>query len=495
MRDTAMRGRSAAFDRTWMVPAIGLLIIAWLSTVLGPQMLLSSLIAVFALSIITARPHWGVCIILTMLMVQYGSRRYERTGWASLLSVLPGGEGLLTINNVLGLFLAVLLVYHVYRDGDWSFLRNRQLQLVVMITVLLITSALVNGVDYKEQAAIGLRVTGQDPMRVLVSRALFLLLFIAFVREKSEFGTIVAVFVVLALITAWSGSQAAISGTADAPQAADYRAGGLGVLIETAGNPNRLAMVATLALIFLWEFGQGRDLRRWGWVVTAAILLLVISVFLSASRGGLVGLVVAGAMLFVSRRASASRILYGLAMLAVAAALIGQLVPQANLERLSNIPGINANMEGAGSGSIERRAYTYGVGLRIWSTAPLLGVGLDNWAYTRFVTDPAHSPAAPHNSYMKVAAEGGALTLISYLMVFGLTIRTLGELERSPAVTAQAVDDKMYWMIRATRICLVTFLVFSLFADLWDLIFFYFLIGLGAALIQRYTPTLRGVPA
>ena len=57
-------------------------------------------------------------------MVQYGSRRYEREGVASLASLLPDGSGLLTVNNLLGLFLALLLVYHLYRDSDWSFLRS-----------------------------------------------------------------------------------------------------------------------------------------------------------------------------------------------------------------------------------------------------------------------------------------------------------------------------------------------------------------------------------
>ena len=40
----------------------------------------------------------------------------------------------------------------------------------------------------------------------------------------------------------------------------------------------------------------------------------------------------------------------------------------------------------------------------------------------------------------------------------------------------------------ATRICLIALLVFSIFADLWDLVFTYFLVGVAAVLIQRYRP-------
>ena len=48
MRDTVMRGRSAGFDRTWMLPAIGLLVAACLSTMVGPQFLLTGMIALVA---------------------------------------------------------------------------------------------------------------------------------------------------------------------------------------------------------------------------------------------------------------------------------------------------------------------------------------------------------------------------------------------------------------------------------------------------------------
>ena len=46
-------------------------------------------------------------------MVQYGSRRYEREGVAGSCRPAAEGSGLLTINNLLGLFLALLLVYQL----------------------------------------------------------------------------------------------------------------------------------------------------------------------------------------------------------------------------------------------------------------------------------------------------------------------------------------------------------------------------------------------
>ena len=86
--------------------------------------------------------------------------------------------------------------------------------------------------------------SAQDPTRLLISRALFLVLFVFFVRRPKDLRLLVAVFVALALMTAWSGSQASIIG-GGRPEIADYRAGGIEVLIESTQNPNRLALICT----------------------------------------------------------------------------------------------------------------------------------------------------------------------------------------------------------------------------------------------------------
>lgn len=487
MANTALRSRSSELGPlTWLLPAAGVLVALAAAVTLGPQGMIGALIATVAVMVVGVRPHWGVAIIMTLLMVQYGSRRYEREGLAGYIEALiPAGTGLLTINNVLGILLLLMLVYHVYRDGDWSFLRNRQLQFVALLTLALLVSGTWNAVDYAEQAELGLRIRGQDPMRLMISRGLFLMLFVFFVRGPREIRLIAGIFVVLALVTAWSGSSAAITGGARS-EVAEYRGGGMAVLLEAAQNPNRLAMFATLGLIFIWEYLEGNPLMRYRWVAFAGALLMVVTVFLSASRGGIVGLAVASALLFVRRRQGARSLVYGAAAVVVGAMLISQVVPPESLERITNLPGVTGSADLEGSGSIERRQYTYGIGLRIWSEAPLLGVGLGNWSYKRFLIDPVRSAAAPHNAYLKVLAEGGVVTLLLYLGLFYVTLRQLNAIIHHPGAAAWARGEGVEWMIHATRISILTFLVFSLFADLFDLIFFYLLIGLAASLIRRY---------
>jgi hypothetical protein len=403
--------------------------------------------------------------------------------------MVPRGSGLLTLNNVLGIFLLLVLVYRIYRDSDWSFLRSRQVRLVLYITLALVASNLWNDVNYLEQADLGLRVRGQDPMRLMGSRALFLLLFVAFVREPKDFRMMVGLFVVLALATAWSGTSAAMTG-AGRQEIAEYRAGGLAVLLSASQNPNRLALFCTLAIIFIWEYGLIHRVRRW--LSAAAIGLLVLTVFLSASRGGVVGLLFAAALLFVRRREGARGLVYGGVALMIGSMLISQVVPPETFERLTNVPGITQDSEsGEGGGSIRRRVYTYGVAVDVWTQAPILGVGLGNWKFIRFKTDPLFSAASPHNAYLKALAEGGVVTLGLYLMLFFVTVRGLSQILENRAVMQRVERDGMAWVISATRVCFLSFMVFSLFADLWELVFFYLLVGLGGALLMRYgDPTM-----
>jgi O-antigen ligase len=251
-----------------------------------------------------------------------------------------------------------------------------------------------------------------------------------------------------------------------------------------------LALISTLGLIFAWEHGQSRQRPGLVWLNNAAVVFLAVTVVLTASRGGALGLAVASMMMFLRRRGVGRRIIYGSIVALVAGVLIYELVPQTALDRLSNIPGVSEDAEAEGGGSLERRGYTYGVAYTIWSESPIIGVGLGNWEFMRFTLDPLHSAAVPHNSLVLAVSEGGIIVAALYLILFITSLRRLGELERDPEVVARARSDGIFWLIRATRVALIAFLVFSMFGDLWELIFFYFLFGLAGALIARYAEFL-----
>lgn len=491
MPSSTMRESAAtAVERIPWWPLFGLLALAAVSSLLGPEVFFAALVGFTAVTSVVARPQLGVAIILFMLMVQYGARGTERQGvGGGLSSLVPTGVGLLSVNNVLGLFLAGLLFYRLSGSRDWSFLKTPTIRLLLAVTAVLVLSALVSGITVADQMSVGVvSTTAEDPSRMLASRALFVVLFAFFMEKPRDLLMIVGLFVVLSVITAWSGSMAGLSGEGRT-QTATWRAGGTAVLIESSQNPNRLGMIATLALVYIWEYSEGFRRRTWRWVALAVVLMLIVTVFLTASRGGLIGLVFAGIMLFVRRSGGSGRWLYGLVAIAVAAGLVSEIVPPEALNRITNIPGISSQEDtnSVGRGSIERREYTYGVGLQIWEKAPLIGVGPGNWSYVRFLTDPVRSVAAAHSSYLQALAEGGVISLILFLLMFYVTMRDIVRCERDPGIMERARREGLDWVVVATRINLAAFLVFSLFSDLWDLIFSYFILAIAAVLIQRYT--------
>jgi O-antigen ligase len=480
-----MNGRTwpVALERTIVWQATALLLVAAAVVGLGSEYFFLVLGVASGLLVVTWRPHWGVATLLITFLIQYGVRP-RRGGDIWAFVQLPRGTGLVTLNNLLGLFLGLLLAYRIYRTGDWSFLRSRQVQVVALITAVLALSALINPLDLEALAAAGLRVPTYNPVRLVISRFLFLVLFVAFVRGPREVRLMVGIFLTLSLAAALGGIAQALTGGIWKARVAEYRAGGPAVLLAGAINPNRLAMLSTLAMIFVWEYSRVMKLS-WTWIPYAGVLILSVTVFLTASRGGVLGLAAAWVLLIVRQRRLGGRWLRSLVMAAIALALAVETVPTANWERLTSLPGFVEGGE-EGGGSIQRRQYAITVALRVAAQHPLLGIGLGNWEYVRFHTDPSRSTAPPHNSFVLTIAEAGLPCLLLYLGLFWLTIRELAQIERSPERMALADDQRLGWIVRSIRVCLGAFLVFSLFADLWELAYFYFLFGLAAVLIRRY---------
>ncbi len=118
----------------------------------------------------------------------------------------------------------------------------------------------------------------------------------------------------------------------------------------------------------------------------------------------------------------------------------------------------------------------------------MFGIGVGNWEKERFVRDPVHSITVPHNSYMLALVENGVFGLALYMTVFWVTLRQLAALERDPDAMQRVRDDGLDWLVRGTRLALLLFMVFSLFADLWETITLYLLLGTAGVLLRRYLP-------
>ncbi len=202
------------------------------------------------------------------------------------------------------------------------------------------------------------------------------------------------------------------------------------------GNPNNLAAVELPALAFVAFLlvASRRPLERWILLWCGAILIATL--FLTESRGGLVGLAAMAAVALLFSGSLRPRAVALILVVGVGAVVyFGAIAPQAARERVTDYS----------SASSTGRADLWNVALEISGDHPILGVGADNF------TDAAQGylsrdlnvrrpdffldrPQPVHNTYLSVLAELGAvgLTLVLVLLAgaIGVAVRSVRLLAR-----------------------------------------------------------------
>jgi len=161
--------------------------------------------------------------------------------------------------------------------------------------------------------------------------------------------------------------------------------------------------------------------------------------------------------------------------------VVFQFVPEKSLDRITNLPGTEAGETGEGSNSSENRAYTWHLSIDLFQHNPILGVGMGNWQLFRFLNDPAHAAGSPHSSYLLALVEGGLVGLSGFLGLFWFTwinFRFAGRyiLHRESALSS------LRWILRSAIASFYVLVFFSLFADLWQLVILFWLVGLSIVL-------------
>lgn len=174
----------------------------------------------------------------------------------------------------------------------------------------------------------------------------------------------------------------------------------------------------------------GRD-PRMRWVSGGASALMLFALYLSDSRGALLGLVAALVVLAAVgwriERRTIIALLIGAPLVAVA--WFTHIIPTRIEEKLLtqfrvNDVSLNVQLNDANYSTIERLAH-WVAGLRMFQAHPLLGVGAGNYsaAYPMYkVPGWDESLTHAHNYYINVAAETGALGLLAFLAVVGVAI-------------------------------------------------------------------------
>jgi hypothetical protein len=201
-------------------------------------------------------------------------------------------------------------------------------------------------------------------------------------------------------------------------------------------EPNYLAanLLLVIPLAFAIASYQPSRVRRMAW--TGAGMLLIVSLVLTASRGGFVGLLVAG-MVFAYRRIGVA------GALGIAALLVLAILPTDLGER--TLATVEKNADAPAGLEASTRAHTalFWGGVRMMLDSPVLGVGPQRFRdYSRQYSGLDVSYVA-HNTYLELGAEAGLPVLGLFVLLVAISVIRLGRLVRhhagrSPAQAAWA---------------------------------------------------------
>ena len=246
-----------------------------------------------------------------------------------------------------------------------------------------------------------------------------------------------------------------------------------GVLGGMYSNPNDLAFAIVLSLPFCLAFlltARGA-LRKILWAIS--MLIMSVALFLTASRGGFVTLVVAGAFCLWHFGVRGRR-LYLLFIAAAGMTLLLMVAGNRLRDRFFAISGedIQGKMEQSAYGSFEERQELMKIAVRGIVHYPILGLGMHNFPnYSGKWRDV-------HVAYLQIAVEGGIPILILYLMFFWRGFANLRFLRK-----IHDLDPEMKLLVAALHSSLVGFVVGACFAPEAYQFFPYFTVGYTSVLV------------
>jgi O-antigen ligase len=436
---------------------------------LEPVLAVAAVVALALVPVVLAVPIVGIVLLVFMSFLE------EYAGMTGTLSVTK----LLGALLVAGWFAAVATGSH---GAEGKALLRREPFLVAAL------------VAFTAWAAMSL-VWAQAPADTQTSVQRYALNFMLFpvallaIRAPRHVLWIVTAFAAGAFAAVLLGLQA---GTLDG----EGRLAGAGI------NPNQLGSYLVVTIVFLATFGVG---RVWSGPARAAALtgavLAALAVFLTLSRGALVGLAVA--LLVAPIVAGAGR-RAGVLVLTLAAILgtlawFGAVAPPDHVERVTN-PDRDG---GAGRTDLWR------VGWRMVEDRPVQGVGAGNYpvASIDYLLRPGATEndsqivdeqKVAHNIYLTVLSELGIVGMALFAVIVGLCLRSA--LRAARAFGARG-DPAMELASRALFISIVSLLAVGFFSSALYVKQFWILLAAAPALHalaerdRRSTSERPGAPA
>lgn len=389
--------------------------------------------------------------------------------------------GVLTVNNLIGMVLLGLLVARIIETRDFSFLRLKQIRILMLIGVLLLIGTYVAQWQFPLlEASVGKTRVLDKTARYghdFMNRLIFLVFFCAFVQSRRD----VKLMFVIFMLALYAAVPSALYNWMTGQLLRGFRAASS---VTAGSNPNRLGMICLMEMALFWYWARLRpNVLRQG-IAMAAMMGCVLVLMATGSRSGILGLGLLGILLQTGPRQHRVPPPQIAMMALVGVVAVGSLVPREAWERMIRF---NAEKGEVGASSTRMREETLERAWEIAGDYPLFGVGLGNFREVsrQIYFDDYYRP--PHNSYLWALSEGGVFVLAAYGLLFWVTWKDLRHI-RSVAHR----DPEIEVWASAMRVVFLLFFFYSGFADLWVNPICYVLLGL-VATTRRYVDTLPEV--
>lgn len=255
-----------------------------------------------------------------------------------------------------------------------------------------------------------------------------------------------------------------------------------GALSGMYQNPNDFALIIdlTLPLCLALALTTRSYWKKLAW--TIAMLAMIYALFLTASRGGLIALVVA-ALVCLWQFGIKSRRFYLILLVPVAVLVIslyGGNAVRNRFEQTNLDTATQQRSTEASSSALERKELLIR-SLRVTAEHPLLGVGPGNFEIISGMW------RVTHNSYTQVSAEGGIPAFLFYVLIFWCAIVNLRKVRKYS-------NKRVRLFSLALEASLVAYLVGSFFASVAYYAFPYCLAaytGVLRIIVQRHKRASR----
>jgi len=435
------------------LPVIGAGTVA--GTLLGKEVIVTAAwIALAVVGVLFVRPVIGVAVMTVAFLL---------AAYPTLFQAL----GVLTLNNLLGLGLVVLLGMRILETRDFSFLRIPQVRILIAIGLLLFIGTYVADWQFPlMSASVGkMRILdkssamGQD----FLNRLVFLIFICVFVRTRSDVKVMFLVF----MLALYAAVPSALYNWLSGSLLRGFRAASS---VTSGANPNRLGMICLIEMALFWHWARLRPGLVRQLVALAAMAACIMVLMATGSRSGILGLGILALLLQTGPSGYRVPVAQIGVLVAAGTLAVAFMVPAEAWERMIRF---NPEKGEVGASSTEMREETLE---RAWQMArdyPLFGIGLGNFREVsrQIYKDDFYRP--PHNSYLWALSEGGIFVTAAYGLLFWVSwkdlrrIRLLAHRDREIEVWASAL-----------RIVFLLFFFYSLFADLWLNPLMYVVVGL-----------------